>query len=104
MPFAYPTLMDAAPAISNVVEILKGGDIADRKAEFAQSVWTVQGVLQAELFGRQNVFGDLPEDAPNTVTEEDAVRTLEVFTSNAEGIPSFVIIAVLQFLLKRLLK
>lgn len=101
MPFAYPTLMDAAPAISTVVDILKSNELATRAKDFAQAAWTVQGVVQAEIFGRSNVFGAADGEIA-ALPDADAVATLEAAGKDIEGMPTIVLIALAKFLLKKL--
>lgn len=102
MPFAYPTLMDAAPAISTVVDILKSNELATRAKDFAQAAWTVQGVVQAEIFGRSNVFGATEAEIAEALPDAEVVATLEEAGKNIEGIPTVVLIALAKFLLKKL--
>lgn len=59
MPAPYPTtFMDEAKTLATII---RGGDLATRKAEAAHCAWHVQGYLQGQAIpDNRPVFGSVP--------------------------------------------
>lgn len=51
---AYPTDLPLAE-IKNIVAIVRAGEIAAKKADFAHDVWIVQGYAQSRILGDPSI-------------------------------------------------
>jgi hypothetical protein len=66
--------------VSNVINIVRSGQLADKKEEFAHDAWWVQGYAQSQVFS----LGILPFSVAPDV---DPVEALEM-VMQAQSVPS----------------
>lgn len=57
MPYPYPTYAQGIPAATNVITIIKSGEVATRKAELAKGIYIVEGVALSFAVGEPTEDG-----------------------------------------------
>ena len=60
---AYPTELPLEQ-IKSLISILRANEVAAKKAEFAHSLWVVQGYAQSKLIGNEDSFVLVSQSAP----------------------------------------
>lgn len=97
-PSEFPT-----DSVMTLASIVKSGQIAARKDEFALSVWNVQGFVQGQLLGpgALNVKAALPV----IVDEQDAIETATLLLEAKTGpaIDWMVLLPILKWSLQKLI-
>lgn len=106
-PREYPSLTEVAPCMLGLVEQYRAGTLFDDKAHTAKRLWNIQGAALDATFGDPDVpplVGDVP-----VTSDEQAIDILEEAAPSpgvveAKAVPWPLILAAVQFLLKKFLK